>query len=248
MENKIIMVIDIPFNVPENPFWPGFKDVYNDSKKLSQTKEWIEYRIEIFNKYTLRSLKNQTNQNFKCIMRYTKETEELVFNALSKYDTLPDNVIFTSDGDETIYSLIQGYDYMYHIRIDSDNMFSNDYIDILYKTQYYEELECILCQKGYMYEIEGDRLASMEHGSPSFYALVYTVDDFYFGFRHNTEPDHWGAANLTHEVIDKHCYLVIVHEKNVSNSFNMVLNYPHIKTVEIFKEEKESILKSFDLK
>ncbi|EQK43167.1 rhamnosyl transferase family protein [[Clostridium] bifermentans ATCC 638] len=248
MENKIIMVIDIPFNVPENPFWPGFKDVYNDSKKLSQTKEWIEYRIEIFNKYTLRSLKNQTNQNFKCIMRYTKETEEIVFNSLSKYDKLPDNVIFTSDGDETIYSLIQGYDYIYHIRIDSDNMFSKDYIDILYKTPYYEELECILCKNGYMYEIEGDRLASMEHGSPSFYALVYTVDDFYFGFRHNTEPDHWGAANLTHKVIDTHSYLVIVHEKNVSNSFNMVLNYPHIKTVEIFKEEKEEILKSFDLK
>ena len=248
MENKIIMVIDIPFNVPENPFWPGFKDVYNDSKKLSQTKEWIEYRIEIFNKYTLRSLKNQTNQNFKCIMRYTRETEELVFNALSKYDKLPDNVIFTPDGDETIYSLIQGYDYMYHIRIDSDNMFSKDYIDILYKTPYYEELECILCQKGYMYEIEGDRLASMEHGSPSFYALVYTVDDFYFGFRHNTEPDHWGAASLTHEAIDTHCYLVVVHEKNVSNSFNMVLDYTHIKTVEVFGEEKEKILKSFDLK
>ncbi|GAA0091458.1 hypothetical protein UT300009_14860 [Paraclostridium bifermentans] len=248
MEKKIIMVIDIPFNVPENPFWPGFKDVYNDSKKLSQTKAWIEYRIEIFNKYTLRSLKNQTNQNFKCIMRYTKETEELVFNALSKYDKLPDNVIFTPDGDETIYSLIQGYDYIYHIRIDSDNMFSKDYIDILYKTPYYEELECILCKNGYMYELEGDRLASMEHGSPSFYALVYTVDDFYFGFRHNTEPDHWGAAKLTHEVIDTHCYLVIVHEKNVSNSFNMVLNYPHIKTVEIFGYEKEEILKNFDLK
>lgn len=248
MENKILMVIDIPFNVPENPFWPGFKDAYNDSKKLSQTKEWIEYRIEIFNKYTLKSLKNQTNQNFKCIMRYTKETEALLFNALSKYDRLPDNVIFTTGGDDVIYDLIQENNYMYHIRIDSDNMFSKDFIEILYNTKYFEGLECILCQKGYIYELDSGRLALMKHGSPSFYALIYTSDDFFFGFRHNTEPDHWGAINLIHEVLDEYSYLVTVHGKNLSNNFDAVLKYPYIETSEIFGDKKEEILKSFDLK
>lgn len=248
MENKTIMVIDIPFNIPTNPFWPGFKDLDTESKKLSQTKEWIDYRIEIFNKYTLLSLKNQTNQNFKCVMRYTKESEELVFDALSKHEKLPDNIIFTSDGDEAIYSLMQGYDYIYHIRIDSDNMFSKDFIDILYNTSYYEGLECILCKRGYMYDEKDDRLASMCHGSPSFYALVYTVDDFFFGFRHNTEPDHWGAASLTHEVIDTYSYLVTVHEKNVSNNFDTVLEYKYIESKEIYGDEKEKILKEFNLK
>ena len=68
MNKEIAMIIDIPFNTPTNPFWPGFEHAseYDNSRKNSQTKKWIDYRIDIFMKYTALSLINQTFQNFKC--------------------------------------------------------------------------------------------------------------------------------------------------------------------------------------
>ena len=46
---------------------------------------------------------------------------------------IPDNIIFTSDGDKYIEDVITDYKYIYHIRIDSDNMFSKDFIENLYQ-------------------------------------------------------------------------------------------------------------------
>lgn len=248
MNNKIAMIIDIPFNVSENPFWPGFADQYDFAKSKSQTKEWIDYRIDIFMKYTALSLKNQTNQDFKCLLRYSKKTENLIFDALSRYPKLPDNIVFTDDGDKYIEEAINGYGYIYHIRIDSDNMFSKDYIKTLYDVKYYEGLECILCQKGYIYDTATDRLASMFHGSPSFYALLYTVDDYLVGFNYSTEPDHWGAANLVNEKISSPSYLVIVHGQNISNDFQVILDYPYVETSLVDTIEKDKVLNEFDLK
>lgn len=248
MNKKTAMIIDIPFNVAENPFWPGFADQYDFAKSKSQTKEWIDYRIDIFMKYTALSLINQTNQDFKCLLRYSKKTENLIFDALSRHPKLPDNIVFTDDGDKFIEEAIDGYKYIYHIRIDSDNMFSKDYIENLHKVDYCEELECILCQKGYIYDTNSDQLASMFHGSPSFYALVYTVDDYLVGFNHSTEPDHWGAASLVNVKIDSPSYLVIVHGQNMSNDFQVILDYPYVETSLVNIIEKDKVLHEFGLK
>lgn len=248
MNEKTAMIIDIPFNVAENPFWPGFTDQYDFAKSKSQTKEWIDYRIDIFMKYTAFSLINQTNQDFKCVVRYSKKTENLIFDALSRYPKLPENIVFTDDGDKYIQETIDGYKYIYHIRIDSDNMFNKDYIENLHKFDYYEGLECILCQNGYIYDTGSDRLATMFHGSPSFYALVYTVDDFLVGFKHSTEPDHWGAASLVNEKIDTPSYLVVVHGQNMSNDFDVILDYAYVKTSLVNVIEKDKVLQEFGLK
>src|SRR5699024_3493924 len=126
-------------------------------------------------------------------------------------------------------------------------MFSKDFIENLYQIEYYEGLECILCQNGYIYDAENNELATMFHGSPSFYALVYTVDDFLVGFKHNTEPDHWGAIKLVHEKIKSPSYLIIVHEKNLSNNFKVILEYPYIETTVVSDNERDTVLKSFNL-
>lgn len=249
MNNETAMIVDIPFNTDTNPFWPEFDDRFIDVKKQSKTKDWIDYRIDIFMKYTGKSLINQTNQDFKCVVRYAKESENLIFDALSKYPKLPENIIFTDDGDSYIEKLIDGYKYIYHIRIDSDNMFSSDYIEELSKVKYYEELQCILSQNGYLYDSNENRLADMFHTSPSVYALVYTVDDFICGFQHRLENSHWGAVKLVKEVIESHSYALITHKKNIDNNFDLILQvgYPLIKTKEMFGEEKETVLKEFNL-
>ena len=99
MLNEKIMIIDIPFNILDHPFWCGFKILYSPISQKAQTKEWIDPRIDVFMDYTAKSLINQTNQNFKCILRHTPGTKEVIHDSLSRYPKLPDNIIFTDDGD-----------------------------------------------------------------------------------------------------------------------------------------------------
>lgn len=248
MSNETVMIIDIPFNVCEHPFWFEFKMLHESSFHRSQTKEWIDYRIDIFMKYTAKSLIDQTNQSFKCIVRHTKETENLINEALLRYPELPSNIIFTDCGDDIIEKIISDYKYIYHIRIDSDNMFRYDYIDQLYSIDYDENLQCILCQSGYIYETNKNTLVHMTHPSPSFYALVYTVEDFLRGLRYYVQDDHWGAINLTHKTISNPSYMVIIHGFNISNDLEDILEYQYIHTDIATYEEKDKILKEFNLK
>lgn len=249
MNNETAMIVDIPFNTDTNPFWPEFDDRFSSVKKESKTKKWIDYRFDILMRYTLKGLVNQTNQDFKCVVRYSKETKDLIFKAISRYPKLPDNIIFTDDGDSCIEKLIEGYEYIYHIRIDSDNMFSSDYIEQLHNIKYYEGLECILSQKGYLYDTGSGRLADMFHTSPSVYALVYTSIDFICGFRHSLEPSHWGAVKLEKKIIPSYSYLITTHSQNIDNNFDLILEvgYPLIITKELFGKERSEVLNKFNI-
>lgn len=123
-------------------------------------------------------------------------------------------------------------------------MFSSNYIEELSKIKYHEELQCILSQNGYLYDSNENRLADMFHTSTSVYALVYTV-----GFQHRLENSHGGAVKLVKEVIESHSYALITHKKNIDNNFDLILQvgYPLIRTKEMFGEEKEIVLKEFNL-
>ncbi|WP_270670674.1 glycosyltransferase [Paraclostridium bifermentans] len=207
MLNEKIMIIDIPFNILDHPFWCGFKILYSPISQKAQTKEWIDPRIDVFMDYTAKSLINQTNQNFKCILRHTPGTKDIIEDSLSRYPKLPDNIIFTDDGDNLIKEIISPYKYVFHIRIDSDNMFSPDYIDQLYK-----------------------------------------IENFLLGLRYPVKDDHWGAISYVHKVIPTPSYMIIIHKLNVSNDFQVILEYPFIKTWLASEDEKEKALKFFKLK
>ena len=51
MNKEIAMIIDIPFNTPTNPFWPGFEHAseYDNSRKNSH----IQMRVQILAKMDL---------------------------------------------------------------------------------------------------------------------------------------------------------------------------------------------------
>lgn len=250
MNNEKTMIIDIPFNTDTHPFWPEFDERYDVVKRESKTKEWINYRIDLFMKYTVPSLMYQTNQAYKCIVRYAKESEWLIAEALVRHQKLPKNIIFTTQGDRCIENLIKGYQYIYHIRIDSDNMFTQDYIEQLYHIERYEGLQCILSQKGYLYDVDVGRLADMYHISPSIYALVYKVEDFLSGVRYTLIDDHWGAYRLEKKIMLTHDYIITTHSKNIDNGFDRILKMrpPFVATRELYGEEKNDLLRILNLK
>lgn len=188
-----IMIIDIPLNSKDHPFFYEFEKKYKEAHIKAQTRAWIEYRINIFMKYTFQCLINQTNRNFVCIVRYEKNSEKFILDELNKYNRLPENIIFTSDGEGFIKNAIKKYYYLYHIRLDSDNMYNVNFIQALWNMEYVEGLQCILCQNGYIYDNINNRIATIYHRSSSFYALIYKTKDYLNDKKYIVEADHIGA-------------------------------------------------------
>lgn len=230
MNKKI--VIDIAFNV-----W------FHDVNPVCLTKEWIDYRINIFMKYTGRNLMNQTNQSFLCILRYDKSTEDLVFDALSKYPKLPDNIIFTCEGGNVINKYINGSDYLYLVRLDCDDLYHPDVIDKLDKFPYRDGLECIICQYGYGYDSINNILSTRYDVSPPFYTLIYKTNEYLNGFRYTLKGGHTSAKYLNHEVLNGRNYLIVLHDKNLLNKFYCNL----LQKVITNKNEINSVLEEFKI-
>lgn len=194
-------------------------DLNSEWGKLSLTKEWIDYRIDIFMKYTAVSLKNQSNQDFLAIIRYIDPSEKLVLDALSKYDLLPENIIFMKDSkaNELINEYIKDTDIFYIVRLDSDDMYVPNFMERLNKVNYYDGLQCIICQDGYVYDVTSGILATWHYPSPTFYTFVYKTSSYLSGERYILECGHEGAIKLNHEILPGLNFIFLIHEKNISS-------------------------------
>lgn len=207
------MIINIVFNI--DPKWPR-----NPYKYARLTKEWIDYRMDIFMKYTCRSLKNQTNQNFICFIAYDKESETLIKSALGRYEKLPNNIRFTTDmKSDTINEIKKGCDYVYMIRLDSDNMYHPDFIKKLFAIDVSSDTKAILCQNGYVYNVPTNEIAEFYRESPSFYVLLYKPEDYINEKYYKIKGGHMGVIDLNPTILDGYNFVVVVHESNVSNNF-----------------------------
>lgn len=247
MKKKII--VDIPFNIDLSIYYPdreSTRKMYEQAFVVAQTEEWIRYRIGVFMKYTAKSLINQTCQDFVCLMRYTKPTEAIIMNELSKYDKLPENIIFTADGDAMIRTLLKRVKYLYHLRIDADNMYDFDFIRKIDTFPYYKGLECILCQKGYLYDENTQRLATIDHYSPSIYAYIYKKEDYFTVYGNKIFELHFNAVKMEHQVLEGYNYLLVVHKNNLDNKFNAIVRYFKGEEV-IDTNSKQEILNKYKI-
>lgn len=246
MKNKIII------NIGLNTF--NFDKFFEDRDMVPPrlTKEWIEYRMDIFINYTCKSLLNQVNQDFTAIIYYDPLSTQLVMNALSKYKELPSNIIFvpidpkyffTLSNTHILDSYIADYDYLYLVRIDSDDMYHPSFIQQLHDLNIDNSIECILNQNGYIYDIHENSLGLWSYNSPPFYTLVYKVSDYLNGFRYDLSQGHSSAINLNCCILDSRNFMVISHNKNTSTAFNNEFNCGEIIDI----NEKNNILKEFSI-
>jgi len=184
--------------------------------KNELNKDWIDYRLKIFQKYTMKSLINQTNQDFVVLMGVRKETIDYV---KSKLDA-PDNIKIR-DSENTINKLIKGYEYLYILRLDSDDCFINNWIERIHNYKPKEDTEVLITQNQYDYEVATGRLASYWYKSPPSYTLIYKVEDYLKGERYYLRNGHGGAIHLKHELIDGYNMLSCLHDRNKRRIFNL---------------------------
>jgi hypothetical protein len=228
--NKII-IIQSPFNCA------GF------NKENEVNEEWIKNRLKVFIDYTLNSLKAQTNQWFTLLLRCREET--IPFIKKETEGLLPDNVIIVGkfEYEQKIKDLIKDYNYLYLVRVDSDDLWINTFIDTLHNYTPKPETELLLNQYGYNYDIVQDRMISFYHSSPQSYVLIYRVKEYLEGKRHILSGGHWAAHTKIHEVITGYNYMDTVHGQNTSSTFESFKG----QRVEIKGKDKEEILAEFGI-
>jgi len=211
--NKRSMIIIIHFNT-----W-----LADPEKKLPWTKEWIDYRIDVFMKYTNRSFQAQSNQHYLALIMYADSTEAFVQEALARHPQLPDHVRFIpySAHRDAIYNYIKGSEEFYLTTIGSDDMYHRTMVQQLFDFHPKPDTEVIINQLGYCYDAVHHRLAVWRHQSPPFHTLVYKTNDFLKGKRYKVVGGHPGAIKLKHEVIDQlFNYVVVIHGENISTTFS----------------------------
>ncbi|WP_100400356.1 glycosyltransferase family A protein [Bacillus sp. FJAT-44742] len=214
-----------------------------DKEEKRLTKEWIDYRMEVFQTFTLKSLKNQTNQDFITFVQYDQRSEELVQDALNQYEELPENIKFVKKSafNTLVNKEVEGHDYFYLVRIDSDDMYHKDHIEYLHQHDPTNSDTVVITNKvGYIYDAPQDRLATIDLPSPPFYTIIYDANEYLEGKRIKLKG-HLSVQELPHEEITDRRYLVIIHQSNTSTSFENAYDKQEIEDT----VEKEEILEWF---
>jgi putative rhamnosyltransferase len=208
------------------------------------SKKWIEKRIDIFMKYTLKSLKLQTNQNFFALLKYEDISKDIIESVLSNYPKLPENIKFIkkSNFENMVIKNIQGYDYLYLVRLDSDDLYHKSFIQQMYDYKHDITTEVIINQNGYIYDSIKKRLARFPHKSPNYYTLIYKAKDYIKGKRYIIPGGHPNVIKLlNHETIKKSNYIRNVHSTNDSSSFRLA----HSKNIINNSKKIKQILSEF---
>ncbi len=187
----------------------------------SSLPRWIKYRIDIFFKFTLNSLINQTNQDFTVYVKYMDETERIIKRLLRHRPALPGNILFVKEKEAEAHLLknLHEYDDLYIVRIDSDDLYHKSFIQQLHDYIPNKKTNALINQKGYLYDSIHHRMASIDRPSPPFYTLVYKAKKYIRGKRHPLLAGHGDVINLRHEIIQPRNYVVVIHGKNKSSKF-----------------------------
>lgn len=210
---------------------------------LEETDAWIEKRIELFKKYTLASLLNQTNKNFLhwiCFRYHNPKWDEL-----EKYlKSLNYNFVFTYDGqchwddrasnltlkERTEKSLkvlepyIKGKKWVYYTLLDSDDMLMKDAVELIQQEEPTENRSLIF-QKGYAVNYFTKELGDWFCVSPPFYTIIYPADIFLNAEKKMVYEDglksHENALTFFDaKIMPENKYSYLIHDINKSTDWN----------------------------
>lgn len=260
---KKLHIIYIPFS------GVGLSNGYRGDK-------WFSHRIEVFKRFTLKSLANQTNKDFTiwCSFRPEEEHNPLTkhiarailesglkcvftFHGLMYFDdkfsdyspkliarnigmmmmshirnkTIPNPLRIIRDAfsnknktlveriEKSLKSFNAAGDWVYLTRIDSDDMFHKDVVELI-QSQEPARKKALVFKQGVVYNVATTQLAEWNPTTnPPFHTIIFPADEFFDAQKHK---DYYGLFQ-SHESItsefncttlpDKHYCQVVNHGK-----------------------------------
>lgn len=152
-----------------------------------------------------------------------------------------------AEANDILDKAVEENDYLYHVNIDSDNMYSFNFIDYVDNYVYQDGVECLLCHEGYIYDTPTDRLAKINHYSPSLYVYIYNKETYKKYFKERLFEPHRNAEHRKNIPVPGRTYMLITHKTNLDNNFDLIKNWLGDGTV-VSDTEKNEILSNWKIK
>lgn len=222
-------------------------------------KEWIDkdQRDEITQSidqlitYYLKSLLNQTSQDFLAFVQYPEAVETLLMDRLTTSQiVLPENIILTKETRAEIRNLftedyLKGYDQILFVRVNQKQIYHKDFVKELHVYNVLDGKRVILFKEQYQYCFRlGKLYETLEEEKDVFnYAYISRVDEY---FKHLCVYDFFfpevierNYQKIPHEYYEKKVLLTLQENEKVVKNIDM------FKFMEV--EKTDGILQDFIL-
>jgi len=170
---------------------------------LRLTREWIEYRLDLFLATAAMSLQRQTSQDFTCFVTCDPASVDLIAELLETRTALPPNIRFVSSAEyrRQERELVEQAEVFYRVFLSSDDMYRLDFIQYIHTCQPAEHVVALVPQYGYLYDSVQYRLGEFFFWLPSYGAMIL-------------DPERYLNRQYPH-----------VHGRNTGTTFENALNW-----------------------
>src|SRR5574344_1553077 len=225
------------------------------SHHSTRTDEWLGDRFSLFEKYCLPSMAQQTLKDFTWLCLFDKNTPEKYLKKIEEYKKYSSRFtpVFLSeeqakDKERSMHSVVQQYlsgdeKFIVTTNVDNDDAIRSNMLQKVreaVETQIKNSPANVSglynCLYGYQYFVRNRRVIKMMYPHNHFQPLCESPDNFKTikGFPHTRVRKMF--ANHDMRESSKPCWLEIVHEHNVNNSYRVdlrVRNIPIFKSVDL---------------
>lgn len=216
---------------------------------------WLEHRLELFKKYTLPSILNQTNRDFITWIwwRSEEEGEELIKEWEALLQSVGLDFVFTFHTGEALENCnalkerVENAEYLYVTRCDTDDLLHQDFMDLI---QCHNAIprRAILPDRGYVWDIRTDKFREHEWTSPPFFTIIYPTSLFFDNEARSEYAPYTQHGEVRTKmlsiVIRRRLYIHTIHDKN---ALAQEIDHYAKGKKGIASEERGNILKQFGL-
>jgi len=221
------------------------------SRGIGHPFEWWEHRLNIYEHFTLASIKNQTNKNFVISMTIDNYfPPELIPRLEKMLIESGQQFIFANrylnNFAEKMKPYLQ-YKYIYHTRIDSDDLFHKDIVNEIQKYEYAHR-RALVFQKGYCYDCKNKRLQHYKMPSPPFATIMFPIDIYLDENKRreymNIQGHDMVLKQMNSIILSENKFIVLVHGGNLDTWYD---TRKEVGRIEIAQNEHDKILSDFGI-
>jgi hypothetical protein len=213
--------------------------------------QWWKHRLQIFENFTIQSLKNQTNQNFYFVLYVCKKLPDILlpeFEKVLKNSKLKSKIVYIEDENKVkkeLNDFLPISSFVYATRIDSDDLLHKDATSEI-QQHCFAWRRALVFQAGYYYDCVDNRMRHHLKNSPPFHTIMYPYDiylDLTASKEYRQTSGHDTVQGRMNSVIlSENKYMLLLHGRNNSGRYSE----PDKKGFEpIEKEKYDDILKDF---
>ena len=192
--------------------------------------DYLKHRMELFNKYTFPSVKGQTDQEFKWLCLFSKETPEEIKTEVKKLETYKNfEALYLSDNESCqlniflrkfFINMLDNNSRLITVRLDNDDAIGRKYIEEIKKVAVSKDAcDCAFnFVYGINYYLDRKCIKTRHAENNHFYALVSNIDSEYihpYEFSHTSLKEKINVVNLGKK--DCPVWMEVIHDSNYAN-------------------------------